>query len=64
MSSVKRSEMEWYIFDYSLNYTKEICGKVLYFEAHGRENISWTQKPEVKCKLFCFFLYYIIVIII
>ena len=60
MKSVEVSKKEWYIYQYSLNYTSDVCGKTLYFEAKGHNSTSWTEKPEVTCKLFLFFhiLYY------
>ena len=49
---VSRGEEEWYIHDYSLNYTKEICGRTLYFKAEvkGRKPLTWEQKHDVTCK--------------
>lgn len=52
---VSRSGKEWYIHDYSLNYTEEICGRTLYFKAvvQGREPLTWKQKHDVNCKWYC-----------
>lgn len=49
---VSRGGGEWYIHDYSLNYTKEICGRTLYFKAkvQGRKPLTWEQKHDVTCK--------------
>ena len=51
---VSRIGKEWYVHDYSLNYTKEICGKTLYFKAEvqGRKPLTWNQKYDINCKCF------------
>ena len=50
--SISRGGKEWYIHDYSLNYTKEICGKTLYFKAKvpGRKSLTWEEKHDIECK--------------
>lgn len=49
---VSRGGEEWYIHDYSLNYTEEICGRMLYFKAEipDRNSLNWEQKHDVTCK--------------
>ena len=51
---ISRLGEQWYIHDYSLNYTKEICGRMLYFKAdvQDREPLTWGRKYDVNCKWF------------
>lgn len=53
-TSVPRNKHEWYKHDYSLNYTKEMCGKKLYFKANFHEDklITWKPEIDVRCELF------------
>ena len=55
ITPVQSSKQEWYMYDYSLNYTRDICGKTLYFIASGhRDNtIIWSPELKAECKLLC-----------
>ena len=56
ITPVQRSKKEWYIYDYSLNYTREKCGNSLYFNASGYSNksIIWSPELKVECKILCY----------
>ena len=55
ITPVQHRKQEWYMYDYSLNYTGDICGKTLYFNTSGQKGnaIIWSPQLKAECKLLC-----------